>query len=86
MTPDSEADGRLGAAATVVGWRAALRREVSLLLLLKALALALLWWSFFSPAHRAAVDPASTGRHLGLAAPQPGTAAGSGAGKIGDQP
>jgi len=40
VTPDNAADDGLGAVATVVGWRAALRRDVSLLLLFKALALA----------------------------------------------
>jgi hypothetical protein len=86
VTPDNAADSRRGAVATVVGWRAALRRDVSLLLLFKALALALLWWLFFSPAHRPAVDPAATGRHLALGAPAPGPAAEAGAGQTGDQP
>jgi hypothetical protein len=86
VTPDNTADRTLGAAAASVGWRAALRRDVSLLLLFKAIALALLWWLFFSPAHRAAVDPAAIGRHLALKAAAPGTDAGGGAGKTGDQP
>jgi uncharacterized membrane protein len=55
-----------------VGWRAALRRDLALLLLFKAIALALLWWLFFSPTHRAAVDPAATGRHMGLQVPAAG--------------
>ena len=86
MTPDNVADGRHGAVATAVGWRAALRRDVSLLLLFKALALGLLWWLFFSPAHRTAVDPASTGRHLALEAPPPRAAADEAAAQTGDQP
>jgi hypothetical protein len=49
------------------GWRRGLRRELSVLVLLKLLALTLLWWLFFSPAHRVAVDARSTGQHLGLA-------------------
>jgi hypothetical protein len=84
VTPDELADGKLGAIAAVVGWRAALRRDVSLLLLFKALALGLLWWLFFSPAHRATVDPAATRRHLALEAPSP-AAAGSAA-QMGDKP
>ena len=55
------------------GWRSALRRELSVLLLFKAAALALLWWLFFSPAHRTAVDPDSTGRHLALGPPPAST-------------
>jgi hypothetical protein len=72
--------------ATSVGWRAALRRDVSLLLLFKAIALALLWWLFFSPAHRSPVDPAATGRHLALEAPSRAPAAGDNTGRSGDQP
>jgi hypothetical protein len=86
VTADNAADDGLGAVATVVGWRAVLRRDVSLLLLFKALALALLWWLFFSPAHRPAVDAAATGQHLALENPTPGAAAGGGAGQTGDQP
>jgi hypothetical protein len=87
VTADDIADGGLGTVATSVGWRAALRRDVSLLLLFKALALALLWWLFFSPAHRVTVDPASTGRHLALGAPPPATpAAGDPTGRSGDHP
>ena len=82
MTPDEVADGGRGAVAAAVGWRAALRRDVSLLLLFKAIALALLWWLFFSPAHRPIVDPAATGRHLALEAPPPQ----QGADHSGDQP
>jgi hypothetical protein len=70
---------------TAVGWRAALRRDLVLLLLFKAIALAVLWWLFFSPAHRAAVDPAATGRHLGLEAPSRVPAAGGDTGHSGDQ-
>jgi hypothetical protein len=50
----------------VYRWRSVLRRELSLLLLLKVAALVLLWWLFFSPAHRIAVDGAATGRRLAL--------------------
>jgi hypothetical protein len=45
-----------------------LRRHLTLLLALKAVALALLWLLFFSPAHRTAVDGAAAGRHLAVAA------------------
>ena len=68
-----------------VGWRAALRRDVSLLLLFKAIALGLLWGLFFSPAHRVVVDPQATGRHLALEAPSRGPAAGGESGHSGDQ-
>jgi hypothetical protein len=49
------------------GWRRALRRELSVLLLLKLFALTLLWWLFFSPQHRVRVDARATQQHLGLA-------------------
>ena len=47
-------------------WRRRLSREMAALIALKLAALALLWWLFFSPAHRAAVDPAAAGRRLGV--------------------
>lgn len=58
----------LGAPASLraVGWRSALRREVSLLLALKLAALVLLWWLFFSPPHRSPVDAAAAGRRLAV--------------------
>jgi hypothetical protein len=84
VTPDEITEKGRGAAVTAVGWRAALRRDVSLLLLFKAIALALLWWLFFSPAHRAVVDPAATRRHLALEAPL--RPAGAESGDNGDQP
>jgi len=52
-----------------VGWRSALRRELSLLLVLKMAALVLLWWLFFSPAHRSPVDAAAAGRRLAVERP-----------------
>jgi hypothetical protein len=52
------------AAAPSVRWRGALRRHVAVLLLMKIVALALLWVLFFSPAHRAPVDGAAVSRHL----------------------
>jgi hypothetical protein len=82
VKPDDVADGGRGAIAAAVGWRATLRRDVSLLLLFKAIALALLWWLFFSPAHRPLVDPLTTGRHLALETAPPD----QGAGHTGDQP
>lgn len=45
-----------------------LRREIALLLAIKALALALIWYLFFSPAHRLPVDGDVTGQRFGLAA------------------
>jgi type II secretory pathway component PulM len=58
----------LGAPASLraVGWRSALRRELSLLLALKLAALVLLWWLFFSPPHRSPVDAAAAGRRLAV--------------------
>jgi hypothetical protein len=45
-------------------WRRSLQRELAALLMLKVAALALLWWLFFSPAHRITVDAEAAGRHL----------------------
>jgi hypothetical protein len=65
VTPDPALSG--GATAPrVAGWRAALRRELASLLVLKVAALALLWWLFFSPEHRTPVDAAATGQRLGV--------------------
>jgi type II secretory pathway component PulM len=52
-------------------WRHRLSRELVALIALKFAALALLWWLFFSPAHRTAVDADAAGRRIGVA----GTAA-----------
>jgi type II secretory pathway component PulM len=48
-------------------WRRRLRREMAALIALKLVALALLWWLFFSPAHRTVVDADAAGRRLGMA-------------------
>ena len=48
-------------------WRRRLRREVAALIALKLAALALLWWLFFSPAHRMVVDADAAGHRLGMA-------------------
>jgi len=47
-------------------WRRRLRRELAGLIALKLVALALLWWLFFSPAHRTVVDADAAGRRLGV--------------------
>jgi len=47
-------------------WRRRLRRELAGLIALKLVALALLWWLFFSPTHRTAVDADAAGRRLGV--------------------
>jgi type II secretory pathway component PulM len=47
-------------------WRRRLRREMAALIALKLVALALLWWLFFSPAHRTVVDADAAGRRLGM--------------------
>jgi uncharacterized membrane protein len=48
-------------------WRRRLSRELAGLIAIKLVALALLWWLFFSPAHRTAVDADAAGRRLGVA-------------------
>ena len=50
-------------------WRRALRRHLTLLLLAKFAALALLWALCFSSAHRTPVDAAAAGRRLALGQP-----------------
>ena len=47
-------------------WRRRLSREMAALIALKLVALALLWWLFFSPAHRTVVDADAAGRRLGV--------------------
>jgi type II secretory pathway component PulM len=67
-------------------WRRRLRRELAALIALKLVALALLWWLFFSPAHRTVVDADAAGRRLGMveaaatieSAARTGSAAGAG--------
>jgi hypothetical protein len=56
-------------------WRRRLGREVAGLIALKLVALALLWWLFFSPAHRTVVDADAAGRRLGV--PQAAARAGT---------
>ena len=46
-----------------------LRSEIVVLLAIKALALALIWYVFFSPVHRMRVDGKVTGERFGLTAP-----------------
>jgi type II secretory pathway component PulM len=48
-------------------WRRRLSRELAGLIALKLVALVLLWWLFFSPAHRTVVDADAAGRRLGMA-------------------
>ncbi len=43
--------------------------EIAVLLAIKATALALIWYVFFSPAHRMHVDGEVTGERFGLTAP-----------------
>jgi hypothetical protein len=52
---------------TPARWRPELRRELTLLVALKVLALALLWWLFFSPTHRPRVDAHAASERLGVA-------------------
>ena len=46
-----------------------LRSEIVVLLAIKAVALALIWYLFFSPVHRMHVDGEVTGERFGLIAP-----------------
>jgi hypothetical protein len=48
------------------GWRRTLRRELTWLMTLKVAALALLWWLFFSPPHRSAVDGRAASRRFAV--------------------
>jgi hypothetical protein len=48
-------------------WRGKLRRELAGFLVLKALALVLIWALFFSSDHRLSVNAAATDRRLGIA-------------------
>ncbi len=43
-----------------------IRRELAWVMLVKLIALALLWLFFFSPPHRNHVDDAATSRQLGI--------------------
>jgi len=56
-------------------WRQRLRRELTGWLVLKCIALGLLWLWFFSPAQRIAVDAAAASRHLALSPAVIGTPA-----------
>ena len=53
-------------AASGVRLRRALGRDLAWLMVVKLVALALLWWLFFSPAHRTPVDGAAAGHQLGV--------------------
>lgn len=59
-------------------WRRRLSRELTGLIAIKLVALALLWWLFFSPPHRTVVDADAIGSRLGVMATRtldPSTAA-----------
>jgi hypothetical protein len=58
--------------ASRASWRGILRRHLTVLLLLKFAALALLWLLFFSPAHRSAVDARAVAQRLAAGAPAGG--------------
>jgi hypothetical protein len=47
-------------------WRRRLGGELAVLIAVKFAALALLWWLFFSPPHRTAVDPQAASQRLGV--------------------
>lgn len=50
-------------------WRHALRRHLTIALLIKLLALMLMWWFFFQPAHRPTKGPVPTAERFGLNTP-----------------
>jgi len=50
--------------AGTVPWRRALRRHLTTLLVVKLLALGVLWALCFSPVHRSTVDSRAVERHL----------------------
>jgi hypothetical protein len=77
-TTDSAAPGTTARNAP---WRAALRRDVTALLILKLLALMLLWLLFFSPAHRTPIDAGAIGRRLAVVSPPQAAEAPRGAAK-----
>ena len=56
-------------ALTPPPWRRVLRRHLAVLLVIKLVALAMLWVWFFSPAHRMLVDARAAERQLALARP-----------------
>jgi ABC-type sugar transport system permease subunit len=72
-------------AAAPLPWRRVLRRHLALLLVIKFVALAMLWAWFFSPAHRILVDARATGRQLALLRPD-APADGAAAPREGEQP
>jgi len=48
-------------------WRRCMRHRLFLLLTIKFAALMLLWWLFFSPAHRQHIDGKATSERLSVA-------------------
>ena len=68
LGPDPAPVGDPAGPGRAAGWRSALRRELTFLLALKIAALALLWWLFFSGAHRTPVDATAAGRRLAVEA------------------
>jgi hypothetical protein len=50
-------------------WRGSLRRELALLMLLKFVAMLLLWSLFFSPVHQLRVSAQTAGVRLGVVVP-----------------
>ena len=51
-----------------VDWRRKIRREVAWFLVVKCVALTLLWWLFFSPLHQRHIDGDVTSRQFGVPA------------------
>jgi hypothetical protein len=71
--PDPHVRG--SGSASALPWRVALRRELAWILLLKLVALALLWALFFRGGHQAAPGAAAVGQRFGLpSAAQPAPA------------
>lgn len=62
--PDPHVRG--SGSASALPWRSALRRELAWILLLKFVALALLWALFFRGGHQGTPGAAAIGQHFGL--------------------
>ena len=68
MVVESPSEPRMHRESTCdVHWRRKIRAEVVCLLTVKFVALTMLWYLFFGPAHRHAVDSVAAGRQFAIA-------------------
>lgn len=74
-----------GSTAAPVPWRRAFRRHLTTLLVLKLVALSVLWALFFSPTHRSVIDNQALERRLVPARVQPAPGAVAAAGTAGQE-